>query len=130
MAEFQVGHKKVGGRQKGTPNNDKRAIRELLDSMFPDYDPVIQMAGVAQNPDVPLQTRIYCAAKVAEYIHPKKRVVGLQTEVNHSLEYFIMKAYRERVVRKDKDTINVEQYKFVGASAIAESTLVGKAYAV
>jgi hypothetical protein len=127
VAEFQLGHKKVGGRQKGTPNKDKRAIRELLDSLFPDYDPVIQMAGLAQCSDVPIQTRVYCAAKVAEYIHPKKRAVGLQAETNHSLEHVITKAYCERVVRKDKDAINLEQYQFVGVSATAKSTLFGKA---
>ena len=41
-----------------------------------------------------------------------------------------MKAYRERVVRKDKGIINAEQYEFVGASVTAESTLVGKASVV
>lgn len=94
------GKPKTGGRKKGTPNKNKKAFRELLECMFPGYDPVIQMAGIAQCSDVPLEIRIYCAVKVAEYIHPKKRAVDVTAELNNNLTGVIMEAYRERVVRE------------------------------
>ena len=38
---------KTGGRQVGTPNKNRTALRERLATSYPDYDPLIALAEIA-----------------------------------------------------------------------------------
>jgi len=38
---------KTGGRQVGTPNKNRTALRERLAFNYPDYDPLIALAEIA-----------------------------------------------------------------------------------
>ena len=38
MAAFEKGHKKAGGRAKGTPNKATESIKDLLNSLLPDKE--------------------------------------------------------------------------------------------
>ncbi len=64
-----------GGRQKGTPNKPKQALLDLIQEKWPGYHPVIQMAGIANDEDVDLSTRLLAAKEVAQYVEPKRKAV-------------------------------------------------------
>lgn len=65
--------RKTGGRKVGTPNRRSRELKNLLEAKFPGWDPVLQLAGVAQDPDVDLSLRIQCAKEVAPYLHARRK---------------------------------------------------------
>ena len=73
---------KTGGRQKGTPNKSTQAIQDLINSKYPDYDPIMQMVEVANDKEQELSVRLKCAMEVAPYLHAKRKAVDLQTSIN------------------------------------------------
>lgn len=66
---------KTGGRTKGTPNKDTAAIRERLADEFPDWDPVLALAAIANDPTADPQLRFYASKEVAQYVHPKRKAI-------------------------------------------------------
>lgn len=66
---------KTGGRQRGTPNKNRAALIERLSERFPNYDPVIALAELAQNASVDLSVRLDCHKTLANYLYPKMRSV-------------------------------------------------------
>jgi len=67
--------KKTGGRKKGTPNANKQELVELLNDHYPGYNPVIQMAGIAQDESIEMVHRVQCAKEIAGYIFPKHKSI-------------------------------------------------------
>ena len=49
---------KTGGRQVGTPNRNRTALRERLAFNYPDYDPLIALAEIALDQSNDLSVRI------------------------------------------------------------------------
>ncbi len=70
-----TGLPKTGGRKAGVPNKRSQALRDQLNEKFPGWDPVLQLAGMAQDEDTPVELRVRCASEVAPYIHAKRRSV-------------------------------------------------------
>ena len=66
---------KTGGRQKGTPNKNRAALLAKLDDSFPTYDPLLALAGLAQDGPVDLSVRLDCHKTLANYLYPKMRSV-------------------------------------------------------
>ena len=71
---------KTGGRKKGTPNKDKQVLRDKLKESFPDYDPILAMAEMAQDTSLEASIRVTCHKSVAEYTYPKMRPVDCHEE--------------------------------------------------
>lgn len=71
MPEF--GHKKAGGRRKGTPNKSTLAVQEMLDKLG--CDPIEVMAKIAMNRKNPPELRGKMASELAKYIHPQRKAV-------------------------------------------------------
>ena len=67
--------KKTGGRKKGTPNANKQELVDLLDKTYPGYNPVIQMASIAQDESVEMAHRVQCAKEIAGDIFPKRKSI-------------------------------------------------------
>tara|TARA_R100000700_G_C3124147_1_gene111956 strand:+ start:559 stop:849 length:291 start_codon:yes stop_codon:yes gene_type:complete len=67
--------RKTGGRQKGTPNANKQELVDLLNEHYPGYNPVVQMAGIAQDETVEMVHRVQCAKEIAGYIFPKLKSI-------------------------------------------------------
>mgnify|MGYP003133417632 FL=1 len=67
--------RKTGGRQKGTPNINKKELVDLLNEHYPGYNPVVQMAGIAQDETVEMVHRVQCAKEIAGYIFPKLKSI-------------------------------------------------------
>jgi hypothetical protein len=66
---------KTGGRQKGTPNRNRVALLEKLATAFPEYDPLLALAELAQDDEVDLSVRLDCHKTLATYLYPKMRSV-------------------------------------------------------
>ena len=66
---------KTGGRQKGTPNKNRAALIERLSEKYPNYDPVIALAELAQDASVDLSVRLDCHKTLANYLYAKMRSV-------------------------------------------------------
>ena len=75
--------KKTGGRQKGTPNANKQELVELLNEHYPGYNPVVQMAGIAQDETVEMVHRVQCAKEIAGYIFPKLK--SIESNINGNM---------------------------------------------
>lgn len=66
-----------GGRLPGTPNRRTKQLVELMEQMFPGYNPVIQLAEIAQDETVDISYRVTCAKELANYLYPKRKAVDL-----------------------------------------------------
>ena len=67
--------RKTGGRKKGTPNREKKAMLDEIQQQFPDYHPVIAMAKIANDGNVDLQMRFYAHKEIAHYVEPKRKAI-------------------------------------------------------
>jgi len=74
------GTAKTGGRQKGTLNKDKKHFLSLLAERWPNYNPVIAMAGIANDETVDLEMRFAAHKEVAQYVEPKRKAVEVTGE--------------------------------------------------
>ena len=57
----------------------KKQIAQLLLERFPDYDPVVALAEIAQDKETPLDLRVRCHESVAKYVHPQLRAVDVRS---------------------------------------------------
>lgn len=70
---------KTGGRQKGTPNRERRELLELLQEKYPGYDPVIAMAEIAHTTENET-LRFQAHREVAKYTRPRLKTVNVVLE--------------------------------------------------
>ena len=99
----QKGHKKVGGRQKGTPNKENRALIEQIRDLYPDYHPVIAMAKIASTTKSEA-LRLKANAEVAKYICPQLKSIDMTGTVEVSNHGVIMmmpsKTTKEEAIKR------------------------------
>lgn len=72
------GSPKTGGRKAGVFNKDKATLREMIEEKYPNYNPVLALAGIALNEEderITYEIRVSCHKEVAQYIYPKLRPV-------------------------------------------------------
>lgn len=67
--------KKTGGRQKGTPNKDTKALQDRIAERYPGWDPVEAMAEIAQDDKNDVMIRLAALKEIAQYIHPKRKAI-------------------------------------------------------
>lgn len=77
---FEQGNNVGPGRPKGSKNKVTLAVQTMMADQFPDWDPVIAMAEIAQNDELELAVRIQCMREVAAYMYPKQRSVSVESE--------------------------------------------------
>jgi hypothetical protein len=65
---------------KVTKGKGRAAILEKITELFPNYDPIVAIAGVAQDPSVPLSVRLECHKDVAKYLIPQVKAVEVTAE--------------------------------------------------
>lgn len=68
---------KTGGRQVGTPNNERKDLLEMLAERYPGYHPVISMADIANNQKLDQNLRFQANKEVAKYISPQLKAMGI-----------------------------------------------------
>lgn len=71
---------KSGGRQKGTLNKNKQAIAAMLAAKYPEYDPVIHMAEIANDSENDISIRFNASKEVAKYRHAQLKAVEVTGE--------------------------------------------------
>ena len=79
------GTPKTGGRQKGTLNKRNQELTELIQSKFPDYNPVLAMAEIANNEDVSPEMRFQAHKEVAQYFECKRRAIEMTVDLDESV---------------------------------------------
>ena len=86
---------KTGGRQVGTPNRNRTALRERLATSYPDYDPLIALAEIALDQSNDLRIRIDCHKTIAAYTHPKMRTSAPVEEMGSKIVLNIVNPHEE-----------------------------------
>ena len=67
---FKSGHKKTGGRKRGTKNKKTLlAADELLLKL--DINPIEKLINIAESDDASIEQQIRCWQEVAKYTYPK-----------------------------------------------------------
>jgi len=67
------GLRKGAGRPKGARNIRSVDLVERLQTCFPDWCPIEQLALAAQDESLDIHTRLTCAERVASYVYPKPK---------------------------------------------------------
>jgi hypothetical protein len=81
MPAFQKGHKKVGGRKRGSRNKLKPFAVQVAEAAAEmNMMPREYMLAVMRDPIVPADRRDRMAAAVAPYIHPRLAIVAATVE--------------------------------------------------
>jgi hypothetical protein len=69
----KVGHKKGGGRKRGTPNKRSLALRQALEAHGCDL--AEQIAGLLQDAAVEQSIKVEVLTKLLPYVYPQLRAV-------------------------------------------------------
>jgi len=76
---FEKGHKKIGGRQKGTKNKKTMlSADELL--LERGVNPIEKLIEIAESDDSSVEQRIRCWQEIAKYTYPKLKSQELYVE--------------------------------------------------
>jgi len=65
------------GSRAGIPNKNKQALLKILQDKYPDYHPVLELAGIANDEDNDVSIRLNAHKEVAQYIVPKLKAIEL-----------------------------------------------------
>lgn len=68
------------GRPKGSKNQPKRALLKLIQELYPNYHPVLEMAKTANDKEVDAALRFNANKEVAQYVEPKRKAVEVTGE--------------------------------------------------
>ena len=71
---------KTGGREKGTPNKERKELFELLSDKYPDYHPVVSMEDIANDLKQDKTLRFQANKEVAKYICPQLKAVEVASD--------------------------------------------------
>ena len=107
---FQRGHKKIGGRQKGTPNKVNKNIRKMLEEqLLPRIEKIGDIIDEIEDPE----KKSAALSQWACYIIPKysNTTINADTSRDVSTEEYINQL-NEQYTSKEI-TINVNQLKIV-----------------
>lgn len=69
---------KTGGREKGTPNRERKDLLEMLSEKYPDYHPVIALADIANNKQADENLRFQANKEVAKYVCPQLKATSTE----------------------------------------------------
>lgn len=76
---FQPGHKKMGGRKRGTKNKKTiMAAEELLTKL--DVNPIEKLIDIAESEESSVEQKIRCWQEVAKYTYPKLKSQEIYVE--------------------------------------------------
>ena len=69
------GTPKTGGRVKGTFNKPRAELEELLNTRWPGFNAVVELAAIANDPETDMDRRIECLKAVARHTVPTMRSI-------------------------------------------------------
>ena len=65
------------GRAKGSKNKRTQAIEQLLEEKFPGWNPIVQMAAMANDESLPNEIRMSALKEVSQYVAPKRKAIEM-----------------------------------------------------
>ena len=81
MAKFKEGHKKVGGRKKGTPNKTPKIVKDTFLEEMCDYVESGLLHEDLTSKGLAAKDRLGIIIKLANYILPKQSAVTADVKV-------------------------------------------------
>lgn len=76
---FEKGHKKLGGRKKGTKN--KKALMCVEDILANrGVNPIEKLIDIAESVESTVEQKIKCWQEICKYTHPKLKSQEIRTE--------------------------------------------------
>lgn len=69
------GKREGAGRPKGAVAKDTASLIAAMQEKYPDYDPVMAMIEIANDPEVDNALRLTASKEVAQYVYPKRKAV-------------------------------------------------------
>jgi len=82
---FKEGHKKVGGRQKGSANKDnqgfKKQMKNYLEGLLNDGT----FRGWLESDEFPIKDKITSYLKALEFVLPKQQTIELEGDTHTNL---------------------------------------------
>lgn len=78
-----------GGSRKGRPNKRSAGLLAEIKRQFPNYDPIMHMAGVAADEDNPQEMRLDASKTIAQYVYPKLKAIEITGEDGGALRHII-----------------------------------------
>jgi len=76
---FKKGHKKLGGRQKGTKNKKSLlSVEQILQES--NINPILKLIEIAESDEASIEQKIKCWQEVARYTYPKHKAVEFSQE--------------------------------------------------
>jgi hypothetical protein len=82
---FKSGHKKIGGRKRGTKNKKTLlATDELLLKL--NINPIEKLINIAESDDASIEQQIRCWQEVAKYTYPKFKSQEIYVEEDQQPE--------------------------------------------
>ena len=89
---FQQGHKKIGGRKRGTKNKKTLlSADELLLKL--DINPLEKLIDIAESKKSSIEQQIRCRQEVAKYTYPKlksQEIVIEEDQMPNSIEIHLV----------------------------------------
>ncbi len=73
MSQFEEGHSKTGGRQKGTPNKKTALLHQTFERLSCDVPALI----IEALPDLTPDKRVDVLLALMQYLYPKRRPFAL-----------------------------------------------------
>jgi hypothetical protein len=74
---FEIGHAKLGGRKKGTPN--KASLSRADDLLIELHiNPIMKLVEIAESGNATLEQRINCYKEIAKYTYPRLKLQDLR----------------------------------------------------
>lgn len=100
----QHGGKREGaGRPKGSLNRRSIAVIEAVAEKYPDWTPLMHLATVANNEELPVDVRVDAAKAAAPFVHAKAKAAVLDQEELIALERRIARVRLEEASKAVKD---------------------------
>jgi len=81
---FEKGHKKTGGRQKGTLNKNTIIKAEEILLNF-NVNPIERLIELAESSITSVDQKINCYKEIARYTYPRLKAQDINIEHNHDL---------------------------------------------
>lgn len=69
---------KTGGREKGTPNRERKDLLEMLSEKYPGYHPVMAMAAIANDKKADESLKFHANKEIAKYVCPQLKATSTE----------------------------------------------------
>lgn len=60
-----------------------------IQTRFPEYNPIIEMAAIANDPEVPLEMRFAAHKEIAQYVEPKRKAIEVDAAEGGAFEQWL-----------------------------------------